>query len=593
MKSDSCLSDSVVKDTEVTDIGHRKEDSDRVPVHEESLYSRLQKQIHSSNIEVERDFCTEEPCRTVTMELSTESSTFQRECPLRLMEVEDTSESNSDTVEEQGISGLIVEVGDPKTVDNLNSSSYKKGHYSTNACDSIRLSSTSQVHVQGLHTVESTHENTCRSKGYGVLSPVCNNEGEIDSHSKQLSSTDERETRKIPNEDLDCKYQDNNRSPIDKKPLRRMDCRESDASIGATLHTNRSDDDYCDINSAKVIVVQKYAVDRDTESETCENLNIIGEETNRSDSAEFRGLNTEGIIGVKLSTNNILKCSNTVSGQEEEEDEDVEEEEEEEEESVVTKDSDVYVDSIDMTNIADKSEATALRAMDVNSRINITEEIGTTTDFNDVQNANYSDLTAGHRNLKDDGEHASKRSTSKRKDAPDATSRSRKSQKRLSSTKSKSKHGISAEEGSRDVSNGVADTKSHGKTGKSKNKSSRSQRRDRQRSATAEIGEADDDSGIQGDIYEFSEKESNLEDIGILSIIRRGGKHESRHVSSITSHLQEIQCNDDYSKAEPPVLVPEEPWPPATDSSQNEPGTDSNSGVQSGGNCDIEERLER
>ncbi|EFN84353.1 histone-lysine N-methyltransferase Suv4-20 [Harpegnathos saltator] len=606
-----CLSNSVIKDTEVADIGHRKEDSDRVPVHEESLYSRLQKQIHSLNAEMEHGFCVEEPRRTVVTESSSEGSSFQRECPLRLTEVsENTSESNGDSVEEErAIPDLIAEVDALKPVDNVNSSNYKKGHYSTNACDSIRLSSTSQVHVQCLHTAELLPEEgtSCQSRDSRASSPVRDNESENDlrgsterascvskrskSHSRQFVSSDEQESRKmLPSEESSCVFQDEDTSPSigERASPPQVDFRESDARV---VETSRSDDEGCDETSpAKVIVMQKYTVGRQVESENCGSAIVAVDNANpaaRSDSVEFSGLNPEGIdIETAAPTGNVFKCrdSSMLPSQEGQT-------------CFLTRSDDAYVGGgVETCDIVVKPDATALRsADDVDVRLNFSEGSGAPADFGSMQAANYNDLT-GHTSLDENvREFSSKRSSSKRKDASDGSSRSRKSQKRLSSGKSKSKHSVLLDDAGQHAASDGVSVKSHSKASKSKNRSTRSQRRDRQRSATAEIGEADDDSGIQGDIYEFSEKESNLEDIGILSIIRRGGKHETRHhASSISSHLQEMQCNEDYSKTEPPVLVPEEPWPPATDPSRSEHhATDTNNGVQSGANCDVETSLDR
>ncbi|XP_032677359.1 histone-lysine N-methyltransferase KMT5B [Odontomachus brunneus] len=598
-----CLNNSVIKDTEVADIGHRKEDSDRVPVHEESLYSRLQKQIHSSNAEMEHGFCAEEPRRTVASESSNESTVYQRECPLRLTEVaENTSESNGDSLEEErGIPDLTAEVDAPETVNNVNSSNYKKGHYSTNACDSIRLSSTSQVHVQCLHTAEPVAEGTYQSRDYRASSPVRDNKNENDlrslseqvsckrskSHNRQFVSTDERGSRKVLNEELSCEFEGDTSLSISEKVSQQIDFRESDVRVLAASHVgaSRSDDEDCDeTNPTKVIVLQKYTVDREVESESCESAIAVNDAspTAHSDNVEFSGLHPGRIdVGMAASTEDVFKCRSSLmvsslEGQS----------------CIVAKSNDSYIGSMETSDVAVKPDVTALRAIDVDARVNFAEDSGAPADFRSLQTASYNDLT-GHTNFDENAhEFTTSKKSSKRKDASDGSSRSRKSQKRLSG-KSKSKRSALLENGGQHVASDGMSTKSHGKASKNKNRSTRSQRRDRQRSATAEIGEADDDSGIQGDIYEFSEKESNLEDIGILSIIRRGGKHETRHhASSISSHLQEIQCNEDYSKTEPPVLVPEEPWPPASDPSRNH-DADSNNGVQSRANCNIETSLER
>lgn len=566
-----CLSNSVVKDTEVTDIGHRKEDSDRVPVHKENLYSRLQKHRLPNASEMNH-FCVEQPRQRAVAEESNDDV-----CPLRLTEVENIGDSVED---ERGIPDLTAEV-DPVTVDNVNSSSYKKGHYSTNACDSIRLSSTSQAHVhQRLHTAESIPDMNCRSRDYHHPSFVRYKGDENDpcgaaertscvskrpkSHGNRLVSTDEQDDRKTPNEEsYEFEDDDSPPSPAEEKKMLRADFRENDDALHET--SSRSDDECCDLNSAKVIMVQKYDMEKEVDSEGCESpITVDASAASHSDSVEFCGLNSEGVVE-EINTESVLKCySSTVSSRGEED--------------VMAKSDVAYVAGVES---AVRSGMATLCATEMDSRVNIAEGSGATV-FSSVPITNYNSDLTGHMNLEDGREPALKRSTSRRKDhAFDASSKSsRKLQKRLSSAKSK--FGMLME-------NVQDESKSH--KGKSKNKSTKSQRRDRQRSATAEIGEADDDSGIQGDIYEFSEKESNLEDIGILSIIRRG-KHESHASSSsiAVSPIQEMQCNDEYNKAEPPVLVPEEPWPPTI--SQSEHGAESNS-VQSRGNYDVAGGLER
>ncbi|XP_011880294.1 PREDICTED: histone-lysine N-methyltransferase Suv4-20 [Vollenhovia emeryi] len=575
-----CLSNPAVKDTEVADIGHRKEDSDRVPVHKENLYSRLPKHHLPHASEMDDGFCVEQLQQRAVAEESNEDA-----CSLRLTEVEDTGESNGDgdsVEDERGIPDLIAEV-DPETQYNINSSSYKKGYYSTNACDSIRLSSTSQSHLQQrLHIAESIPEDmNCRSRDYHHSSPLRHKGDENEpcgadeqanyvnkrskAHSNQLSSMDEHEDRKTPNEESPCEFEDDDSPPppIEEKNMLQADFRENDM-----LHetSSRSDDECCALNSAKVIVVQKYDVEKEVESEGCESpITVDASAASHSDSVEFCGLNSEGVVEAEVNTESVLKCYSTIVSNREEE------------EGIVTK-SDAYVASVEP---GIRPEMATLCATETDSIINITEGNNATV-FSNVQITNYNSDLAGHTNLEDNRDPALKRSTSRRKDhALDASSKlARKLQKRLSSAKSK--FGILTES-QQDNSKSKS---------KSKNKSTKSQRRDRQRSATAEIGEADDDSGIQGDIYEFSEKESNLEDIGILSIIRRG-KHESRHASSsliAVSPVQEMQCSDEYNKTEPPVLVREEPWPPTVAQSQH--GAESNS-VQSRGNYNVAGSLER
>ncbi|CAG5103713.1 Similar to Hmt4-20: Histone-lysine N-methyltransferase Suv4-20 (Drosophila melanogaster) [Cotesia congregata] len=73
------------------------------------------------------------------------------------------------------------------------------------------------------------------------------------------------------------------------------------------------------------------------------------------------------------------------------------------------------------------------------------------------------------------------------------------------------------------------------------------------------VGAADDDSGIQGDIYEFNDNESSISDT--IDIIRRKNI-DSRVTDNSNIKLSESLKNNELSgKNEPPVLIREEPWP--------------------------------
>ncbi|KAK0167309.1 hypothetical protein PV327_004726 [Microctonus hyperodae] len=105
---------------------------------------------------------------------------------------------------------------------------------------------------------------------------------------------------------------------------------------------------------------------------------------------------------------------------------------------------------------------------------------------------------------------------------------------------------------------------SSNKIAKTNGRLTRSSKKDRQKIAAVEatavsvVGGTDDDSGIQGDIYEFSEKESNLENLEMTSVIRRN-KHESRAIDNVDG--MDDAYGEFINKVEPPVLVAEEPWP--------------------------------
>ncbi|XP_014219589.2 uncharacterized protein LOC106647613 [Copidosoma floridanum] len=104
-------------------------------------------------------------------------------------------------------------------------------------------------------------------------------------------------------------------------------------------------------------------------------------------------------------------------------------------------------------------------------------------------------------------------------------------------------------------------TASRGKARKTKNgrysfvdrssaRLTRSQKKDSQQTAVTAISAADDDSGIQGDIYEFSEKESNLDDVQLpkkMSQLREK-LNEAKEAVTKTSTLDWQRCENDIVK---------------------------------------------
>ncbi|XP_023287787.1 uncharacterized protein LOC105696606 [Orussus abietinus] len=125
-------------------------------------------------------------------------------------------------------------------------------------------------------------------------------------------------------------------------------------------------------------------------------------------------------------------------------------------------------------------------------------------------------------------------------------------------------------------------SKSRSKTSRSGGRFTRSQKRRKtvRPKITAETvtasaeGVADDDSGIQGDIYEFNERESNLEDI--RASVGRREKQEDARLGHDALRLQEC-------KSQPPVLVPQEPWPPGDGHRNRFVDSDSGSSSRSSG----------
>lgn len=164
-----------------------------------------------------------------------------------------------------------------------------------------------------------------------------------------------------------------------------------------------------------------------------------------------------------------------------------------------------------------------------------------------------------------------KRLSQQRKKSSEIGLRSRRNHKRLTEPSVESSvEGDSPDSGQPVVST----TRNKSKGVKTNGRLTRSQRRGHQRSvaaaaaaaeaaaavaATADVGVADDDSGIQGDIYEFNEKESNLEDVEVSAI--RRSRHSDRQSVSPESRLQLSRNNEEFGQLQPPALVPEDPWP--------------------------------
>ena len=193
---------------------------------------------------------------------------------------------------------------------------------------------------------------------------------------------------------------------------------------------------------------------------------------------------------------------------------------------------------------------------------------------NTVANLEDSSDSSSHKRSEDNRSLTLKRPGETIDDIIESVRRSRKRNKHNAdgSTKS-SKSSKSSKRGKATASfeNGeeerISRSKGRSKVSKGNGRLTRSQRRNRQKvmsggaTAAGVVGVADDDSGIQGDIYEFSEKESNLEDVP-SSI--RPQKYEYRDMENVQSRLQDSSRYSDYSSksSEPPVLQPQEPWPP-------------------------------
>lgn len=139
-----------------------------------------------------------------------------------------------------------------------------------------------------------------------------------------------------------------------------------------------------------------------------------------------------------------------------------------------------------------------------------------------------------------------KRSLPKRSEFFEVALRPRKQQKTKSNRKSMKSR--SKKSRSRLISGTAlaANTKKFASVVNPSGRLTRSQKKDIEKVTAAVVG-ADDDSGIQGDIYEFSEKDSNLESITLSSVMRH--KFERRSPNR-GMHLEENRCLEEV-KTEP------------------------------------------
>lgn len=581
----NCLDVSVQKSSAMVEADDHKEELDRTIADKETVYSRVPKHhVHntsSPNFEPDLRDSLSNASKQLT------PSVFQKECSVRLI-VGDTVQPKSENVEEKGIPKLAVEV-DPNIISNIDTFSYKKRHYSTNSCDSVQVSSTSLPHVDHL-SATNNHEpaiqnaNTSNSycctlsdtKNTNEKSNLCETPEKISNNSnhkltkcsKSVLVDDLKEDSNVVynefSQELNC-YN----SPIYRKMSRNTDFRESSRTTHISREIIRSDNECNKMDTASIVIVDKC----DTVNKKVEDL--VSDSTNTSVTVGFCELDTvkdtadtkSNYESVQMSCNAVLDHTNELDPKGNIYFKNIKS-------KADTKPEDCEMPEVSTTD----SESKLVMAKEINMNLSSMEGNDCNTNVNNT-------------NSEDSRSFTLKRSTHQQKEISDAPVKPRKSQK---STKRspKSRFGdivAAAQYRAEDSANTII-SKNCTKAEKEKSRLTRSQRRDQQRPQTSEIGVADDDSGIQGDIYEFSEKESNLEDIGIPSIIRRS-KCENRHIPAVSSHLQEVQCNNEYNKTDPPILMPEEPWPPSSSLSHS---TETDVSSQSRENSvDVDESLKR
>ncbi|XP_034196501.1 histone methyltransferase 4-20 isoform X2 [Osmia lignaria lignaria] len=550
-----CLNGSITKNVELQDISHRKEDSDRVDVAEEIVYSRLHKPHSESPLNEEiRDLCHQASHHDILKQ--SDCSDFQRECSATF--VEDNRELNSKLINDKKIPDIIIEIKS-NSVGNTNTSNSKQEHYSTNSCDSVHISSTPETRLDQLHEINKNeviaqenhqprtcHHNLSLVKNSNDVNNISATPIELDNCVKTPSEfenhiPEERteENHECVNKEYSC-INEKEVSLIHVKSSKNSNYIENDRTI-STLDTYELDKEFKKNDYISSSNLTKYSIENDADKLK----KFISNSIKTSNSNEQRKVN---FIKENMEMKNSEKSYQ----------------------------NDLLKNNVSVANVENCSElkSATTETIDecvtgIDSRVSSCKE--SNKNCSTIETNKYSSILI--HDLKDNSNTILKQPVQKNITLS-TTLRSHKSRKKLLYDKksitsgSKEEPETVTEQKKADSIIASVSKTSRNKVEKTKNRITRNQKRDRKKIATTEIGMADDDSGIQGDIYEFSEKESNLEDIRIPSIMRRN-KQETRHTLGLTSHLQEMQYNDECNKIEPPVLVPQEPWPP-TSCNQNQ-----------------------
>ncbi|KZC11721.1 Histone-lysine N-methyltransferase Suv4-20 [Dufourea novaeangliae] len=513
----SPLNGSIPKNIEIEGITHRKEDSDRVELAEEVVYSRLHKLHSESSIDQEiHDICHVQTLHHDVIEQSI-CSDLQKKCSPIL--VKNNRELDSRSIDAKEICDIEVT---SNSVDNAKASDSRKDQYSTNTCDSIHLSSISDTRLD--HLDEASNKELIPQEKH--QSRICR---------YGLSSID---------------------NPEDVK---------KNVSVTAVKSNN--------------CVKKLFDLEQQNLNEhKKENFETLGKEDfckveEQMSSIHVKSPKHSNFTESKRSVCALLDTQNSVK------------------DAVLTHQNDLLLKNNMYIMNVEKPKLIETYITDADSRVQPCKE--SNKDCGVLVPNNYSDVTTN--NTSEVSQNFILKQSLQENEISNVTFRSHKSRKKLLNDKKsitscpKEELGTVVEH--KTTGNTIASvSKTRNNLVKTKSRLTRNQKRDRQKLAAADISVADDDSGIQGDIYEFSEKESNLEDVRIPSIMRRT-KQESRPSSVLTSHLQEMQYNDECNKAEPPVLVPQEPWPP-TSCNQNQL-TDSDGSNQSRENSNDSESLKR
>lgn len=551
------------------------------------MYSRLHKPRPESTLDKKiHNVCHVQTPHHDTLEQST-CSNFQRECSPTF--VKDNRELDNKLTNETEVTDITIQVNS-NSVDNITASDSIKDHYSTNICDSVHISSIPETRLDHLHEASNKElilQENCQSRTCHYSLSSMENSEDIKHASaikfgscvkkflefeKQDSNEEKEDKYEHMHEEHFCKIEEQ-MSPIPVKSPKNLKFADTDTTISTSLDTQKSDKECKRSNFTNSTALVKYLV----ENEANKFDTFVSDSVKSSTKNEFSDLNfVKENFNIENNEENDFECHGTV----------------------LTHQNDLILkNNVYIVNVANSSEMQFEKpeiietlTTDIDSRVQPCKE--SNKNFNIMAPNSFSDTTA--HNFEDNHNFILKQPVQVN-EMPNTTLRSHKSRKKILNEKKSISSGWKEELGTviehKTTDNIIASiSKTRSKVGKTKSRLTRNQKRDRQKIATAEIGVADDDSGIQGDIYEFSEKESNLEDIRIPSIMRRG-KPETRHTSVLASHLEEMQYNDECNKAEPPVLIPQEPWPP-TSCNQNQLA-DSDGSSQSRENSVDSESLKR
>ncbi|XP_015605460.1 dentin sialophosphoprotein isoform X2 [Cephus cinctus] len=584
---------STTNNREEVEIGHRKEDSDRVATGESEGFSGSPKEECQDDLD--KDAFSDNCRLDISHGNGTNNFTdldhrlctsFEKECPEKISRCQTaenlmTMETEETSVEDQFLQQHTIHVQTNKK-DPLKNSTFGRAHLSnTNACGTNRSNPVSHVtehhskfdsHVallklesglrESMNSSKTSLRTNCASKNDQEDRDNANMPVELamsgdsvggytESHkvlsiSKENSSTAYRNgQRRVDNDHRSSSIKDKD---VEEYSFNGLDLDETDITLHAV---NERNGQFHGLNISKNIPQEsKQSLPKEFHRK-CEKST---DATDFSDNDEFNRINAatvECLRGknhefdlrsgdVKKERSNEIQSENTILPRKE----------------------------VQVMSLKDRDESRSHKydnpdAHSPNLDFDETLSKKENQDEDSLEQSENSDETG---NVKSDKNRhfILKRSSQRRNETSDKSLRSRRNHKRLRQRSLKSRSEKDDVEGQENIKDGtsVSSSSSRGRgKAKANGRLTRSQRRDRETTVAAPVvGVADDDSGIQGDIYEFSEKESNLEDLSTTTI--RRSKHEDRQCSQVTSRLEDNRYNEESRKTQPPVLLPQEPWPP-------------------------------